>query len=433
MGKKLTNNLALKIGSVLFAGVLWLLVTNISNPSTPVYFTDVPVQIINSNLITSQGKMYEVLDDTDVIDSVTLMVPRSLTDSMSSDDNIVAIADMNNLTNLNTIHIEISTRRNQNSVSNISASNDILKLNIEDRKNISIPLTTSTSGSLQDDYIIGTVTPDQNLVRVSGPESVVSRIKTAEVNVNVTGFTSDIGTNAEIKLYDAAKNEVPKDKLTLNINTVGVKVEILATKSVPLRFSAYGVPAAGYRATGVVSGSVSSVSLAGKANVLNNLSSIEIPDTDIDLTGATENVSELINIEKYLPGNVELADPEFDGFVTVTAYVEPEITRTFTIPERNIAVENLPAGYRSAVTAYGGEVTLQIRGLAEDVNGFDAGQLRPVIDINKLVESGVMEEAQAGSYDVRLSIELPEGVELRDNVTVRLVIEEEQPEETEEE
>jgi len=134
MGKKLTNNLALKIGSVLFAGILWLLVTNINNPSTPIYFTNVPVQIINSNLITSQGKMFEVLDDTDVIDSVTLMVPRSLTDSMSSEDNIVAIADMNNLTNLNTIHIEISTRRNQNSVSSISTSNDILKLNIEDKK-----------------------------------------------------------------------------------------------------------------------------------------------------------------------------------------------------------------------------------------------------------------------------------------------------------
>ena len=232
MGKKLTNNLGLKIGSVLFAAVLWLLVTNINNPSTPIYFTNVPVQIINANLITSQGKMYEILEDTDVIESVTLMVPRSMMDSMSSEDNIVAIADMNNLTNLNTIHIEISTKRNQASVSSIKTSNDILKLNIEDKKNISIPLTTTTSGSLQEGYIVGNVTPDQNLVRVSGPESIVSKIKSAEVNVSVTGFTSDIGTSAEIKLYDAKGNEVAKDKLTLNINNVGVKVEILATKSI---------------------------------------------------------------------------------------------------------------------------------------------------------------------------------------------------------
>ena len=428
MGKKLTSNLGLKIGSILFAGILWLLVTNINNPSTPVYFTDVPVQIINANLITSQGKIYEVLDDTDVIDSITIMVPRSLTDSMSSEDNIVAIADMNKLTNLNTIHIDVSTRRNQSSVSSIKTSNDILKLNIEDKKSISIPLTTTTSGSLQDEYIIGAVTPDQNLVRVSGPESVVSQIKTAEVNVNVTGFTSDIGTNAEIKLYDVDKDgnkvEVPKDKLTLNINNVGVKVEILATKSVPLRFSASGVPAAGYRATGAVSGSVESVSLAGKANILNNLSVIEIPDTEIDLTGATENVVKVVDIDRYLPGSVNFADSEFDGNVTVTAYVEREIVRTFTIAEEDFTVENLPEGYEAKVSTYEEEFQIQVRGLAEDVNTIDAGQLHPSVDIESLIASGVMEEVQEGYYDVRLSLNLPEEVELRENVTVRLTIEE---------
>ncbi len=425
MGKKLTNNLGLKIGSVLFAAVLWLLVTNINNPSTPIYFTNVPVQIINANLITSQGKMYEILEDTDVIESVTLMVPRSMMDSMSSEDNIVAIADMNNLTNLNTIHIEISTKRNQASVSSIKTSNDILKLNIEDKKNISIPLTTTTSGSLQEGYIVGNVTPDQNLVRVSGPESIVSKIKSAEVNVSVTGFTSDIGTSAEIKLYDAKWNEVAKDKLTLNINNVGVKVEILATKSIPLRFSASGVPAAGYRGTGIVTGSVNSVTLAGKANVLNNLSVIEIPDTVIDISGATDNVSVEIDIDKYLPSSVNFADSEFDGKVTVTAYVEKEAIKTFTISSRNIAVRNLPAGYKAEVSAYEEEFPIQIRGLAEDVNAVDVNQLNPNIDINSLLETGVLEKVAEGYYDVKLSVELPEAVELRENITVRLTITEE--------
>ena len=34
-----------------------------------------------------------------------------------------------------------------------------------------------------------------SLVRVSGPESVVSIIEKAEVSVGITGFTADIGTN----------------------------------------------------------------------------------------------------------------------------------------------------------------------------------------------------------------------------------------------
>lgn len=424
MGKKLTNNLGLKIGSILFAAVLWLLVTNINDPSTPVSFSDVPVKIRNAELITSQGKVYEVLEDTDVIDSVTIMVPRSKVSSISSKDNIVAIADMNNLTNLNTIQIEISTNRYSDDIDSIRASNETLKLNIEEKKGISIPLTTTTSGTLQDGYVIGNITTEQNLVRVSGPESVISRIKTAEVNIGVAGFINDISTGGEIKLYDEEHKEISKERLSLNINNVGVKVEILATKDVPLRFAATGVPASGYKATGVVVGERDFVTLAGKANVLNNLSVIEVPDTAVDINGATENVVTVIDIEEYLPGSLELADDEFDGMISVTAYVEAEIFRTIMMSQQNIMVDNLPEGYEAKVTAYEEQFPIQIRGLAADVNSVDVSQLRAYVDIAALMENGVIEELGENYYDVTLLLNLPDTVNLRENITVRLNIKE---------
>ena len=54
----------------------------------------------------------------------------------------------------------------------------------------------------------------------------------------------------------------------------------------------------------------------------------------------------------------------------------------------------------------------------------EASQIRAFLDISQLTESGVLDGVEAGNYDVPLSIELPETVELRENVTVRLVIEE---------
>ena len=51
MGKKLTNNLGLKIGSVLFAAILWVLVTNINDPFTPIDFTDRKSTRLNSSHI----------------------------------------------------------------------------------------------------------------------------------------------------------------------------------------------------------------------------------------------------------------------------------------------------------------------------------------------------------------------------------------------
>lgn len=423
MKKKLTDNLGLKIGSVLFAALLWLLVTNINNPATTRRVNNVRVTIINGEVLTSQGKMYEVLDDSDVLDYVAITGPKTVMSNISGGD-LVAIADMNKLTADNTIPIELSTVQYNESLDSIRASSSVVKLRVEDRKSISIPLKAETSGTLQEGYIIGDVTTDQNLVRVSGPESVISMIETAEVNVGITGFTGDIGTNAEIKLYDADGKEVPKDKLTMNISTVGVNVEILGTKSIPLRFAASGTPANGYRATGVVNSSPESVLLAGKGSVLRNLSVIEIPDTEIDITGATGDVTTTVDIRPYLSGSVEMADAEFDGNVSVTVKVEQEVTRSITISESNIVIENLPEQYEGVISTYEEEFPIQVRGLAEEVNALDASQIRGVVDINRLLETGVIEELGEGYYDVNLSFNLPDTVSLRENITVRLNIRE---------
>lgn len=425
MKKKLTDNLGLKIGSVLFAALLWLLVTNINNPAMTRRFTNVPVTIINADVITGQGKMYEVLEDSDNLAWVTVTGPTTVMSNIGQND-LVAIADMNMLTEDSTIPIQLSTAQYNESLDSIRASSDSVKLNLEERKSISIPLKAEVSGTLQDGYIVGDVTTDQNLVRVSGPESVISTIKTASVNVGISGFTGDIGTNAEIRLYDADGGEVPKDRLTMNISTVGVNVEILGTKSVPIRFAASGTPANGYRATGEINSTRNSVILAGKGNVLRNLSVIEIPDTEIDISGAAGDVTVEVDVMKYIPGNVEVADAEFDGTAEVTVHVEQELTRTIMFTNDNIVIENLPEQYEGEISTYEEEFPVQIRGLAEEVNGLDVSQLRGIVDINRLLETGVIEELGEGYYDVNLSFNLPDAVSLRENVTVRLNIRERQ-------
>ena len=245
------------------------------------------------------------------------------------------------------------------------------------------------------------------------------------MSVAVGGFTGDIGTNAEIKLYDADGKEVEKDsRLSLNINTVGVNVEILGTKAIPLIFSATGTPANGYRATGVVSSTPDSVLVAGKGNVLRNLSAIEIPDTEVDITGASGDVTIDVDIRKYLPGNVELANEEFSGTVSVTAYVEQEVTRTITVSESSIVVQNLPEQFEAMVTTYEEEFPIQVSGLAEEINALDPSQINGIVDIDRLLETGAIEVLEEGYYDVRLSFNLPDTVNLKENITARLNIRE---------
>lgn len=300
--------MGLKIASLFFAFVLWLVINNSNDPTIDRSFSNIPVKLLNTELITDSGQVYEVLDDTAVIDKVTVWAPRSVISSLNA-SNIVATADVSELSSLDTISIKLSvTNLYSGDIEKITGSNDTVRLNIEDVKTKALALKATVSGEVESGYLVGEITTDQNLVRISGPESVVNEITKAIVDVPVTGFTSDISDNGEIKLYDSENNLVQNSRITQSIETVGVKVNIYKTLEVPVYFNVTGIPAAGYRVAGEVQGSINSIVLAGKESVLKNITAVEISEEAIDITGLTGDYVAEIDIRDYLPANTFLAD-----------------------------------------------------------------------------------------------------------------------------
>ena len=199
MKNKLTHNIGLKLASVFFAVILWLVVTSVNNPTVSEPYYNIPVKLINTEMITDSGQVYEVLDNTDVISKVTVRAPHSVISELKS-ENIIATADVSEISSLDTIAIKLSTDIYANNISSITGSIDTVKLKIENKKSKALSLKSTVSGQVTSGYMVGEITPDQNLVRISGPESVIDQVTKAVVDVDVTGMTSDIVTNAEIKL-----------------------------------------------------------------------------------------------------------------------------------------------------------------------------------------------------------------------------------------
>ena len=252
MKNKLINNLGWKAASLVLAFALWLVVNNMGDPTIPQTYYNIPIKLLNDELITDSGQMYEFLDKTDVIERVTIRAPRSVISNLD-ESNIVATADVSQLSSLDTITIKLITNRYGSEIESIKGSIDTVKLNIEDKRTKTLALKSAVTGSVDEGYLVGDITPEQNLVRISGPESVVNKITKAAIDVDVTGFTSDIGTSVEIKLYDGDNNLVQDSRITQNIKNVGVKVNIYQTAVVPVHYDYSGVAAPGYRASGEIS------------------------------------------------------------------------------------------------------------------------------------------------------------------------------------
>lgn len=429
MKNRLTHNIGLKLAAVFCALVLWLVVNSINDPTVPQPYYNIPVRLLNTNLITDSNQVYEVLDNTDVISRVVVRAPRSVISELKA-DNIIATADVSELSSLDTISIKLSTDVSYSNIVSITGSIDTVRLNIENKRSKALALKATAVGQQESGYMIGDITTDQNLVRISGPQSVIDRIVRAAVEVDVSGMTSDILTNAEIKFYDADDNEVDVSGATLNIKSVSVKVSIAQTRSVPVNFTVGGEAAAGYRYTGEILGNGENVLIAGRASAIKNIASIEIPAEALDITDMTEDWQTEVDIRPYLPDNVSLARPE-EAIRTVTVRIEEEAARRMEIRSEKVRITNLPEGYDASISGLDETFILEVRGLSRDVAAVQAGSINGTVDIEKWMQQRGIDTPEIGFFSVAVDFGLPEEVELVRPVTVTLHISELEEEENE--
>lgn len=422
MKNKITKNWGLKIASFLCASGLWLVVTNINDPVVSFRVSDVPVTIRNANLITDKGQVYEVLDGTDMIDVVTVSAPRSVIDALDK-SNVVAVADVNDLTSVDTIPIKLSINKYSDKLDGIKGNIDSVRLSVEEKQTRTLPLRPSTIGEVRDGYMIGDVTTDQNLLRISGPQSVISQVSKAQAEVDISGFNSNINTDADIRLYDENGKEIKASNIEKSISKVRVNVEILQIKEVPVRCTVNGTAADGYQYTGEIEYTVNTIQIAGRSQALEQISAIEIPEGTVDITGASENVAVPVDLHDYLPEGVVLADSDFDGRIEITAHVEQETQRSVRVPVNDIVFMGLPEEYEAVITEPENECSIMLMGLASNLETVTAEDVTALIDLESWMADEGIAELEEGSYWIPVNVILTnDTVRQRDNTEVRVHI-----------
>lgn len=418
MKKKLTHNLGLKLASLVLAFILWFLVVTINNPKDTTSFSNIRVNLINTELLDEENKVYEVLDNTDVV-RVTVEAPRSIIQQLRASD-IVAEADVSKLTDINTIAITYYVQ-NADTVS-IEGNHDVVRLSVEDKASKWVRLTSNVVGEVADGYMIANASPDQTMIEVTGPESAVERVSYAKVEIDVSGATTDLSANVEIKLYDKQDNAIEQDNLVKNVDYAHMSVYVLATKEVPIELNVMGEPAEGHMATGVVESTPATVKIAGMPSVLANVNKISIPGEELNITGVMDNMSAVINIKEYLPDNVRLADGSFNGRITAVVYIEPKVEKTLNVALNNISITNLPQDFTASLPEDIEEYAVQVEGLATFIDPLRQAAVSGVVDIAAWMEERELTELTEGVYSIPITFNLSEDIIIKNQVTAQVTI-----------
>lgn len=414
--KHLANNPGLKILSIVIAVILWLVVVNFNNPKISTTFT-IPVTVENSDVLEDMGKTYDVVGTTDRA-VFYVKGERSYMDKLDGSD-FVATADLSQIVDIAgnsdeklvpiNISVNSAAKRFEDKLS-ITQKTVNMQIRLEDLATKQAYISCEPKGNPAEGYAIGDVSASPNLVKISGPRSIVSRVSKVVASVDVEGLEEDINVNVEPVLYDENGTVIQSDRVSLSQGRIMVSVQILGTKRVPVYCEASGTPADGYVFAGLEY-APETIMIKGEPAVLNRIHEILIPEDAIDLDGATEDVENSIDITPYLNElGVSLVDSD-ENKIAVKAMIEQLAVRNMELPMEALQILNRPENLE--VTFEETKLVIPVRGREEELAELTESQIQASVNLLNL---------PAGDHAVAVEISLDEKYQVMGTVTLHVHI-----------
>ncbi len=411
-GRKLVDNIGLKLLAIIFAVALWMVVVSINDPTIRRAGT-VSVTLQNQEYLTEMGKYSDILSENNTV-TFFYSTNKSTYENLSSSD-FSARADMekieyNAANGTWRVPVVVIPTKYVSKI-NIESKDIYLDVTLEDSSNKQFFIKAVANGTVADGCALGDVEiNDRNVVQVSGPASVVGMIDSVVAAINVEGMSSDITDDVVLEYRDKDGNEIDTTKLRVSVKTVGIRAQILGTKDVALEFSTSGDTADGYRVKGITN-IPQQVRVKGKTADLNMLDKIVIPTEVLDLTDVTENIEKVVDISAYLPKGISLVI-NGEAKVNVSIEIEPIETKVFRVPVNNLVLNGLGSNY---VASYEEDyVDITVTAGKSQLAELTGASITGVIEAHNL---GV------GTYTVNVAFDLDPEIYTVAELTIELEIE----------
>lgn len=374
------KNFALKILAVILAIVLWIVIVNVDNPSQRKTISGITVNLLNGDVLTDMDYIYQV--NSGSVISIVVKAPQTIIEELKASD-FTAYADFSERaadSDKVPIHVSCNKEDIENQVDIISLRTEYVQLSIDNKVDRDFELTVDISGNPAEDYIVGGNSISPTTIKVTGAESIVSRIETAVLRYNVDGMTDNIDDAVVPVFLDAKGNEVNTDKLNVSRKTIRLKIDIFPTKWVPVNFAVSGEPAEGYEMTGYEP-NLESVKIAASREQLASISAIDVPSGTIDITGLEQDSVLSAELSTYLPNGCTIISSE--NKLEVDVKLEKIVTAGIEVPVRDINISGISNDYEYEITSGGrNTITIEVSGRESVINQVTAADLTLSADVS---------------------------------------------------
>lgn len=420
MKKSLMNKSTLKILSLLIAILIWVVVKNVQDPMLVKVITRIPVTIVNESYLASNLEVPLLIEGQDTV-NVKVKGRESVVKELKRED-FTAIADMTQIISMETTPRMVPVKVSCEGLldSDISVTPGNIQVDIEEQTSVEKIIAVNTGDTIPDkNYEVGVLKANPEKVTISGPESIVNKIDRVVALVDVSDRKeTKIELDSELKIYDKNQDELSEKQLSyldlkeIKNNKIKVTAEFWkAQNKICVKADISGSPKYGYQVSEIKL-VPDTISIAGTDEALQKLAeagnTLEIPGSMIDVSGKSSDFEVNIDLTELLPENTKLAR-DLNSSVIVTVKILPYNSQDFELSATQIQTENIP---EDMDLVFGQEkITVRLKGKDEDLKNLKPETVQLKIDLKDYKE---------GEYTVPVTVTLPGGYELVDEIAVKV-------------
>ena len=320
MINKLKNNSKIKIISLLSAMVLWMYVMAIVDPEETKLFENIPVTITNKNELNERDLV--IYPEQELTTNIYVTGKLSNLKKVTKDD-INVYGQINNpLEGNNEIYLKVSTSQRVN----YDFKNPVMIVTLEkiisEDKSIKVDITGSGKNNVDNIMLQDNI----DKVSVSGPRSLVNKVKRVVGTVKVNGELNDFSQSIKLEPVDANGKVV--EGIELEKDSVNVNITLLTQKTVPITLKLSDNSESGVNYTM----SQNTVTIKGKKDIVDSINNIETQPVKLSeiLPGTSKD------IYLQVPSGITIETK----YITINKNSEENTLEEYTYTAKDIEIRN---------------------------------------------------------------------------------------------
>ena len=363
MINKLKNNSKIKIISLLSAMVLWMYVMAIVDPEETKLFENIPVTITNKNELNERDLV--IYPEQDLTTNIYVTGKLSNLKKVTKDD-INVYGQINNpLEGNNEIYLKVSTSQRVN----YDFKNPVMIVTLEkiisEDKSIKVDITGSGKNNVDNIMLQDNI----DKVSISGPRSLVNKVKRVVGTVKVNGELNDFSQSIKLEPVDANGKVV--EGIELEKDSVNVNIILLAQKTVPITLKLSDNSESGVNYTM----SQNTVTIKGKKDIVDSINDIETQPVKLSeiLPGTSKD------LYLQVPSGITIETK----YITIKKNSEENAVAEYTYTAENIEIRNNTENIDKSKIKFPNSINVSIEYL-QSIGSINKDDIKLYIDLNEV-------------------------------------------------